>query len=748
MIGRFKLNNNKAKKDKVKQDDEVIIQKTNKTQQKIADTKNCCNSIEQFSKANNCLLKGQKRKDHGVHSKKLRRRHLNSKNGCLECKKRKIKCDESLPECSSCLKRGIKCSFLTKTPFQIYKMEQAKNLIKQFQTSTTSSIEVSIAPSPASTSVSDNENLTTGNSEFIKSQDSEISQMFFNLEAVTPNMNQTICETSAIVLSTDEAQIEFHNESSIPLFVNTKKSEKVFKTNNKKVMLSLDDFQKRIEFLVKLTTHKEYKKLKEIFKDKNIDAVLQEVFFQFLSLASIFDKLLMKAFLLFANDYYKNIILMQNCFSSVNYKVKLALSGQFEEVSSALMNAVVCTIKYEYLPFFNTFSDGTVDIFTGSLMLLDKCLPYHFKKGSSYELTIDESNRAVNLCGIFSTGLYAVIMEKSKDRLVMSATNIISSHIVNSFKRLFIKPYPFDVFYEFKRIVTKIKRKTFNNISCENLELFCCKVIQLTPTNLEEHSLLGFNAGYAITLLNSLQSIIPFDICNLKAKYINLFNQNEFDITVYLCYYTLGHMLNSMLPGLGNITSNGFVDAGFKIFEIDNIKSMIKVIQSIQSKEAKLFAIYLLRTATYFKNRKLYYQNYLAKYNLDKLLDTNSISTPKERYERLNIFKSTISVHERDVRTFSINKGLFFKRWNYPIDSDSVQKGVAWNDVTISSFFSNNDNLIADFVENNNGFFSLDYDCAKELETFKEVTPERSISNGCEMKILWELIMYIRKRNM
>ncbi|CAI6093731.1 unnamed protein product [Clonostachys chloroleuca] len=40
-----------------------------------------------------------------------RRIHRKSRNGCVQCKRRKIKCDESKPECGKCISFRIPCSF-------------------------------------------------------------------------------------------------------------------------------------------------------------------------------------------------------------------------------------------------------------------------------------------------------------------------------------------------------------------------------------------------------------------------------------------------------------------------------------------------------------------------------------------------------------------------------------------------------------------------------------------------------------
>ncbi|PVH71602.1 hypothetical protein DL98DRAFT_577304 [Cadophora sp. DSE1049] len=46
-----------------------------------------------------------------------RRSHRKTKTGCLECKKRRIKCDESKPECDNCIKHSLLCEYAPpKTP--------------------------------------------------------------------------------------------------------------------------------------------------------------------------------------------------------------------------------------------------------------------------------------------------------------------------------------------------------------------------------------------------------------------------------------------------------------------------------------------------------------------------------------------------------------------------------------------------------------------------------------------------------
>lgn len=41
-----------------------------------------------------------------------RRSHRKSRLGCLNCKRRRIKCDESRPQCTNCVRHSIACDYL------------------------------------------------------------------------------------------------------------------------------------------------------------------------------------------------------------------------------------------------------------------------------------------------------------------------------------------------------------------------------------------------------------------------------------------------------------------------------------------------------------------------------------------------------------------------------------------------------------------------------------------------------------
>ena len=105
-----------------------------------------------------------------------RRRHTNLKLGCLNCKRKKVRCDESLPECKNCLKgKKETCLYLSLTNQEIQKIKlthllrnsQNKLLDQKYRlpasgAATTSSKNSSTSSSNETTGDKDSETFSSG----------------------------------------------------------------------------------------------------------------------------------------------------------------------------------------------------------------------------------------------------------------------------------------------------------------------------------------------------------------------------------------------------------------------------------------------------------------------------------------------------------------------------------------------------------------------------------------------------------
>lgn len=110
-----------------------------------------------------------------------RKKHRKSHLGCMNCKQRRIKCDESLPECSQCIKYRVDCSYLLLSGPEVAELRRQKaamaaaNLNEQelkkeaHKGPTKASVDsastegVTIATQPAQQSVTSSKNYTMSN---------------------------------------------------------------------------------------------------------------------------------------------------------------------------------------------------------------------------------------------------------------------------------------------------------------------------------------------------------------------------------------------------------------------------------------------------------------------------------------------------------------------------------------------------------------------------------------------------------
>ncbi|GMM48128.1 hypothetical protein DAPK24_047260 [Pichia kluyveri] len=841
-----------------------------------------------------------------IEYKKLRRKHKNSKNGCLDCKQRKIKCDENLPICTFCHKRNINCSYLTMTPYQINqivichrendKRRKKKSLINSIDKESLSSISSSSSDKldyefDVNVNVDDEvddgeyyddygnydeEYIANGQGQVNNNHDSDFededSDDTINY-IKSKSFNNSSSSSSVLTVSPDNFQspdyyhqtkeinlrtkgstmdnvyhahemegillpesmgrnINFNNNTpkylqlstkfnhynynstnnynnnnnynnSIldeGLFNNSKIVNKTFQLNRTKEFEYLDEFIEESELLHEaFHRHDFYSLLKKYGKD-NIDIELVKVHWHVLSIETVFSKLLIKSSMLYSLDYYKNVILKQKILPLINYEIKLSISCKCENESVESINEITNIIKNDYITKYHEFLNARVSILLGGFLILNYCLAYHFKNGMKYDMNYLEGKKSVNLLGIFSTGLYSIIMERSRVELLLKKINILSLILLIDFKFLLVKNYSIDLIEDFKKFFEKHNNKFLNYIEYENLKIFLNKHIPLLRNNLTNGTLLNYNNGYLVRILNSFQSIIPYDFCNgnLNLKNNKIFENDEYKIIIYLMYSTIASILASTIPSITAFSSNGFYGTGWLMYNIEKSSYLMKIFNMIKSKELKIIAIYLIRLRIFLKNRYKIYEKYLKKLKIDKLFDSE-ISLEEKYDELIKLkFQDGGIMKEEMIKSFLLNKGQFFKKSNYPNvkvdyfsfnislnnmktieengkesgngngngngnDNDNDNGNGNGNDITnnnnnkgknrikvsankINNYFKNEEEMIEDFTKSNNGLFSKDY---KEFNIPSDSIAEEVVHiDGDEMKSLWKLLVYIRINNL
>lgn len=104
--------------------------------------------------------------------RKSRRSHKNSRDGCPNCRSKRIKCTEELPSCENCVKKGYRCGYL-EFPLEKLEIIRKKNDLKKSQLEKSSILvagALQTPPTDASYSVSSGTNgsIDIGSPEHLK----------------------------------------------------------------------------------------------------------------------------------------------------------------------------------------------------------------------------------------------------------------------------------------------------------------------------------------------------------------------------------------------------------------------------------------------------------------------------------------------------------------------------------------------------------------------------------------------------
>ncbi|KAG0680624.1 hypothetical protein C6P42_004810 [Pichia californica] len=671
------------------------------------------------------------------------KKHKKSKNSCLLCKKRRIKCDIRVPECSNCERRGIECPFLKMTPYQNYIIAQNEKKV-------------------ANIKFDANINLNHIDEKYNVFEYDDLTNHSIDLNNIYNTKNTK---------NTNTANTNIQNISSLlnplpnkikPLYSNSKISNLSFKIDNLKLFQYLDLIIDKFLNLQNSLTGNDLILRNKLLSNNLVDYQLYSRFINLLSITQIFNKIVRKSLFLYSFDYYKNILLKQFILKNLNCRKKLSISLICEINSFNFIEQIRNLIKNDYNNIIGSNSIGKIDNLIATFLILDDCLIYHFKNGLNFDINLIQSNNAINLIGIFSTNVFSILISQNSNNnlLLLSCSNIISSYIISYFKNILIKNYYIGIFDEFKSIVDNSlnffnSNNSSNFINYENLKFFCEKYSSLLKENVLPNTLLGYNNGFIIRIFNSFKSIYPFDLSNLNSLSSSI---NELDIILGLFYSTLNQILSVLIPGK-NLVCGLFSETELDIFNLSNLSNLMKLFNKINSKKLKLLAIYLIRSGLYFKCHCLYYKSYLSSFTLNQLFDFENDLSIHNKYLRLKKFKFGGVADEIHLKYFNLKKGQFIKRLNYPNYSGLKRKrDDKISDNKISNYFKLNDNnnnnddsdndLINDFINTNTGFLSMDYNPLNDIEITKSITEQTKPIDKLQIEMLWKLSTYICSNNL
>ncbi|KAG0691425.1 hypothetical protein C6P40_000042 [Pichia californica] len=97
-----------------------------------------------------------------------------------------------------------------------------------------------------------------------------------------------------------------------------------------------------------------------------------------------------------------------------------------------------------------------------------------------------------------------------------------------------------------------------------------------------------------------------------------------------------------------------------------------------------------------------------------------------------------------------MDKGQFFRPWNYPNKEHlkPARSDKVHDNKIINKFNEDEDEMIDNFAQSNNGFFTYDCDVDADVASDDLVTKKARYTKAREMRMLWKVVTYIRINNL
>lgn len=745
---------------------------------------------------------------------RARRKHKNSRHGCAACKTRKIKCDETLPQCENCARKDLSCPYLTLTPFEAHLIAKAHasrgaagstesqgilpNLPTFSHYPTTHQIDLqrNRYKSPASTSSSSGSGsgmlsdpstatpATTAGSNGAASvaaltamlgpstalnesiyQASDLEHILFsngpisraqleNVREITPPPGYVPAKSNfdqnAAAADADAVSAVLSQSRLSPKTIDVDRS---FTINRKlEYTQRVQQFQKTTDILSALHTM-DFTTLFTKYGVFDLDSEIQKNFYKVIVMCAPFSKLTAKSLLLYAADYYKNTLIRQPILENVNYNAKIGITCSLENFSIEEIGDITNVIK-NYLDKYDLFDESLVEILIAAFVALNYCLVYHFKSGTSTEMSFEDGQNSVSKFGIFNAGLFSISMDKSEFIQRMSGVIVISKHLVWNLKTILKPSLKWNLIDEMKRKIDKLSVKIpYSNTHFKNLKYFLEKHVPLLKVKKYNcDNFLGVNEenGYVIRLMNDFYQILPYNLSNLVPD-CSLIDDEM--IVTYLAYIATANLLTNLLPGALGFATNDFSGRGWGLFPFNKTETLMKLFNQMTNLYYKDTVIYMIRIITILKIREDKYKKFFTNTNFAELTDENLGIDTFERVRKLKQIRDNGVMIENTIKSFRIDsKGEFLEIWNLPQEPEEASKISSYQFAKrINSALPTIEDRIENFAKSNNGLFIEDYhletDPMRALKQMVSVAAKSSKETPEMMAMAWKMAAHIRMHN-
>jgi len=445
----------------------------------------------------------------------------------------------------------------------------------------------------------------------------------------------------------------------------------------------------------------------------DIDATLEYITWVQTTFETIFSKIIRKTAILFVNDIIKNVLVKQpSILPTMSRDFRIKICRVCEDYSAIELEDLKRIINDIYVPVYSTFTNVQKELLTGAFGFLAMCTAYHYNSGYRQTMSVEQSVQCVKYIGTFSAGIFSIIIsenDKPSDDQV-HFIRILGKHLLLTSKLIVIPNYNSRCFVEmysrFQFLEVEYRKSDHKarwRFDFINLNLFFEKHSIFFKTFKEKDSLLGYDKGYLIRLINEWYQIFPFHLINITS-YENKSNNTDFQISllIYLTFLAIGYELEAIVPGIRSLLRASFIGLGRQKY--DSISNIMNVYRLFTRKEFKVYAIYTIRVLVFFKSKFEYSKLLLSQLSIPEFTGYPEMPI-EEKYERLKKWKFSSIFHETSRTSFDLFCGTYIEKHNY----SSVKQHSEIPPPERKIYFQHVDEMIYDFESTNSGLLSGDY---------------------------------------
>ena len=441
----------------------------------------------------------------------------------------------------------------------------------------------------------------------------------------------------------------------------------------------------------------------------------------------LFSKLVRKATILYIIDVTKNILYKQKTIlrESLNDDSRIRICGVCEKISVIELSELTNLINNDYIKTYSRSTKAIREIIMTSFVTLAICTSYHYNSGYRQNISVEQSNQCIKFIGTFISGMFSIVINENKIEPENQVKPIIrlSNAFLDREKLVIIDNFNSDIVKEvYQKLyllklfkIDKFNDKIWSN-PYTNLMLFLEKHSQFLKVY-KKRSLLGYDKGYLIRMINEWLQIHPHDLVNLtkfKQSNRNISQDKEIQIIIYLTFICVRYVLQAIVPAIRTLVRNSFTSSTDMPYDLH--KNILNCYKMLKNRDHKIYAIYIIRTLTFMKLRCEGTESMLRRLHIPEFFNSGSMPTSEKCSRLLNDWKYGDAINEIMKNSFDL-KGEYLTKSNYPrLNTDEVQ---IKEEETVKIRFRSKFHLIHDFEKLNNGLLSQDYD--PRIEKIKEI---------------------------